>query len=196
MRVKCPRETMYTRDYSLRKSEIKLYAVRIIVKEKNEEKRKKTNKKSIVQSMSIRLNGRLRPWLGTAPATWRATCAPSCALRGRLRSRRPRLLHSACVAADSSLPRCCCCCCSSWGVQDSLWALPARAVTSRAPEEPIQPAAAEPSALVRRPRSYCRARVARERALELHSAVRLGRRSRALQLGDVRLGPKALGSQD
>ena len=36
MRVKCPRETMYTRDYSLRKSKIKLYAVRIIVKEKNE----------------------------------------------------------------------------------------------------------------------------------------------------------------
>ena len=193
MRVKCPRETMYTRDYSLQKSEIKLYAVRIIVKEKNEENRKKKeNKKYIVQSMSIRLNGRLGTWLGTAPATWRATCA--CALLGRLRSRRPRLFHSACVAADSSLPRCYSC--SSWGAQDSLGALPARAVTSRAPEEPIQPTATEPSALVRRPRSYCRARVARARALDLHSALRLGRRSRALRLGDVRLGPEALGSQD
>ena len=170
MRVKCPRETMYTRDYSLRKSKIKLYAVRIIVKEKNDENRKKENKKYIVQSMSIRLNGRLGNRLGIALESSPATCAPACALRGSLRSRRPRLFHSACVAAGSSLPRCCCCCCcfSSWGAQDSLKALPARAITSRAPEEPIHSTTAEPSALVRRPRSYCRARVARARALDLH----------------------------
>ena len=145
--------------------------------------------------MSIRLNGLLGTWLGTALESSPATSALACELRDRLRSRRPRLLHSACVAAGSSLPRCCCSC-SRWGAQDSLEALPARAVTSRAPEEPIQPTAAKPSALVRRPRSYCRARVARARALDLHSALRPGRRPRALWLGGVRLGPEALGNHD
>ena len=82
---------------------------------------------------SIGLNGRLLGWglrrrLGGRLARPCPRCGAVCALGGRAFFIR-RAGSGLVVAARLLL--------LEWGAQDSLGALPARAVTSRAPEEPI-----------------------------------------------------------
>ena len=201
MRVKCPRETMYTRDYSHCKSEIKLYAVRIIVNEKMKRIERK-GKQNYIQFYIIHIT-KLHSTVNVNTAQWPSRdltgdCAGDLAgdMRARVRAAGPSALLAAApplfgvrgsglfVAAMLLLLEL-----GRTGLAGSLFA---RALTSRAPEEPIHPTAPELSALVRKPithQGYCRARVVRARALDLQSALRLGRRSRALRLGDVRLWP-------